>query len=373
MADTPAAPEKKKSNKITVKQRVILLVTCPLIIILLSSIAIVTTVRKLEAGELKEDSEEQQDVIRELPEEFNSDASAYFEGLLKEAAAATDVKIGTGIGVSIHDMSGDFSPEAFKMINHVTGQFSDGVKAKYSTSSVKYGESAAMLNDVAKIVGKIGEATGEGKNDDFSYTLNIPVDADTISAFTEEDAKIYEESKKECADFIRFTEDSFVLDSVTAYVRCSYEKNCMNSIELVREYKVDMQTEFIGCLDVFGSGALSFGCRISTKFDIVHAGISVQDELTLTKNGFQTLSMSANVGDDALSAEDAESEGVTDPDRIFTVEFISSDESVATVDKTGMVQAESISDKPVTVTVKLTYHGKEYTDTCTVRVIEDED
>ena len=78
----------------------------------------------------------------------------------------------------------------------------------------------------------------------------------------------------------------------------------------------------------------------------------------------------------AKTVEYVKTEGVKygcDPDRIFTVEFISSDESIATVDEIGMVEAVKVSDEPVTVTVKLHYRGKVYEDTCLVHVIEEND
>lgn len=372
MSDNGKTTEKKPLNKITIKQRVILLVSCPLIVIILCSIAIVITVHNIESGEIAEGTEEQADIILELPEEFNASPEKYCAGIIKDAAKADDVKISSWTGVSIHDMAGDFTEEVFKVIGYITGQLNDGAKGKYENLSVKYGESAAKLGDFAAISENLTEASGEGKNDDLSYTLSIPVDSGAIAEFTEKDKEVFEDCKNNCSDTVKLTDDKFELDSVTAYYHYSYSNQYITSFELVREYKLSANAEFLGALDVFGNGALSFGVRVNTKYDITHAGVSVQEELKLTKNGFQTLSMSANVGDDALSAEDAESEGVTDPDRIFTVEFTSSDETVATVDKTGMVEAQKISDEPVTVTVTLTYHGKVYKDTCTVYVTEEE-
>ena len=373
MADTAKTAEKKPKNKITIKQRVILLVSCPLIVILLSSIAIVITVRNLEANGETEDTTAAPEVLFDAPAEYTSAPGEYCADMLKKAAKSDEIKVTSGTGVSFHDLGGDFSDDVFSILNNVTGQITDAAKSKYDSLFINYGESCEKLTEFAAVSSKVEEAAGEGKNNDLACTLSIPADSDGIAPFIAEDAKVYEECLSGCADSVEFTDESFVPDSVTAYYHFDAENERLTSFELVREYKFSANATFLGGLEAFGSGKLTLGCRVNTKYNITYAGISVQDELTLTKHGFQTLSMNANIADDALSAQDAASEGVTDPDRIFTVEFTSSDESVATVDETGMVEAVKVSDEPVTVTVKLSYRGRVYEDTCIVHVIEEDD
>lgn len=377
MADNGTTPAKQSKNKITIKQRVILLVSCPLIVILLSSIAIVVTVRGLEASGELEETTAAPDVMLEASPDFTASPESYCADLLKQTAKADDVKVSSRTDVSVHDMSGDFSDDVFAILNNVMGQINDGAKGKYDSLFINYGESCESLGELADVSSLVLESSGEGKNDNISYTLTLPANAPGIAAFLKEDKNVYEECKADCAESVELTDDSFTPDVITAYYNYNVKNEQLVSFELVREYKVNANVRFLGGLEAFGSGAgsgtVSFGVRVSTKYDIVFAGISVQEELTLTKHGFQTLSLSANVADDALSDEDAADEGVTDPDKIFTVEFISSDESIATVDKTGMVEAVKVSDEPVTVTVRLNYHGKTYEDTCIVHVIEEED
>ncbi len=376
MAENEKTVPKKSKNKITIKQRVILLVSCPLIIILISSIAIVITVRGLEASGELEETTVAPDVTVELPEQFGTAPETYFEEMIKTAAKKTDVNVSTELGVSIHDMSGTFSDDVFTLINNVTGQISGSASSKHNSAeekfAVNYGDPAEKLLDLAVLSSDIAESSGEGKNNNYSYTVTLPANPETASLFTDEDKKVYEDCKAECAGSVALTDDKFEIESVTVHYNCDVEENRVTSVEIVREYKVSAKAEFLGGLSVFGSGELNFGCRINTKYNIKYAGITIQDELTLTKNGFQTLSMSANVADDALSDEDAKSEGVTDPKRIFTVQFTSSDETIAKVDRTGMVEAVSVSDTPVTITATLSYLGNTYTDTCTVTVTEEE-
>ena len=373
MAENEPVQTKKSKNKITIKQRVILLVSCPLIVILLSSIAIVVTVRGLEASGELEETTAAPDVLLEAAPDFTASPADYCADLIKQTAKADDVKVSSRTDVSVRDLGGDFSGDVFAVLNNAMGQINDGAKGKYDSLFINYGESCEKLGELAEVSANVTGSSGEGKNDRITYTLTLPADAPGIAAFLAEDKRVYEECKADCAESVEFTDDSFTPDVITAYYNYNVKTEQLVSFELVREYKVSARARFLGGLEAFRSGAASFGVRVSTKYDIAYAGISVQEELTLTKHGFQTLSLSANVADDALSAEDAADEGVTDPDRIFTVEFISSDESIATVDKTGMVEAVKVSDEPVTVTVRLNYHGKTYEDTCIVHVIEDDD
>ena len=54
----------------------------------------------------------------------------------------------------------------------------------------------------------------------------------------------------------------------------------------------------------------------------------------------------------------------------YSVRFISSDESIATVDEMGYVKGVKASEKPVTITVELEYLGEKFTDECTVYVTD---
>ena len=101
--------------------------------------------------------------------------------------------------------------------------------------------------------------------------------------------------------------------------------------------------------------------KAAGRFEIAFAGISItQDVIKIHGNGYDNLSITANVDENASQDE-------------FSLEFISSDTSVCTVDKNGTVEAVKTSDKPVTVTVTLKYLGKTYTDSCLVYVTDEKD
>ena len=358
MAENEA--QKAKSNVITTKQRIILLVTCPLVVILLCSIAIVYTAHRLEP-------EEPEEIVNpligtEMPADAGMGIADFCDKILGDAAGLSDIKAWTDVNVSLHDFGGDFPEAVTGILGHISGQFSDAVKEKYEKPSLNYGEAGSGLLSLPAAAADCKEMTGEYRENDSSYafTLELTNNAAIVADFRAEDMKLYEQCKTECADVATVADNSFELDSVTAYFNYDVSGEYITSFELVREYKADMNVTFTGDLESFGAGQLTFGCRVATKYNIAHAGISIgEDEIKLDKNGYQTLSISANIADDAGEGD-------------FTVKFTSSDESVVKVDDNGMIEAVSVSEQPVTVTAELTYLGNTYSDSCTV-LVTDED
>ncbi|MCQ2462507.1 MAG: Ig-like domain-containing protein [Clostridia bacterium] len=348
-------------NKIGVKQLVIILVSCPLIVILLCSAAIVYTVHHLEPEKTEEVVDPLAGTV--LPEGTDMSIAQFCAYITGQTAKSTDIKASTGTDVSFRDFSGDFPDSVFSLINHVGGQLNGGANGKYESQSVGYGEPCTELLDISAFAEEADDAQGEynADNHKYRYTFNIPLNAKCIVPFFDADEEMLEKCKKDCAAYADFTDGRHTPTSATAYYEYDSVNEQFTYFELVREYEISVNAAFKNYLDVFGSGTLSFVCRVSTRYNITHAGIFIkEDELRLTKHGFQTLSVSANVADEAQEGTD------------FTVEFFSSDESIAKADANGMVEAVRVSETPVTVTARLTYLGKMYEDSCTV-YITDED
>lgn len=358
----PAAADKTAvKRKLGVKQMIIILLICPVIVIAMSSAAIIYTVHHLEPEETVENVDPLAGTV--LPDGLDMPLSLFCAQIADKTAQADNIKAGTDAGVSFHDFSGDFPESAFSLINHVGGQINDRAKGKYETKSVGYGESCAKLLNISTFAKQAAEESGEYNEGSrkYRYTFDIPTDAKCLIPFCEEDGAMFAGCKEDCAAYADITDSKHELKSVTAYYEYDSVNGHLTYFELVREYAVSMNAAFKNHLDVFGSGVLNFGCTVSTRCNITHAGVFIgEDELKLTKHGFQTLSVSANVADDAAEGED------------FTIEFFSSDETVAKADANGMVEAVSVSDTPVTVTAKLTYLGKVYEDSCTVYVIDED-
>lgn len=118
-------------------------------------------------------------------------------------------------------------------------------------------------------------------------------------------------------------------------------------------YTVKADVEFINELEVFGTRKVEFEYRVAERFEYRYAGIRFSEHaVTVEPDGEVALSVNA----------------VIENDSEYTVSFASSDTSVATVDEMGYVKGIAQSDKPVTVTVTLSYLGEVFEDTCTVSV-----
>ncbi len=126
-------------------------------------------------------------------------------------------------------------------------------------------------------------------------------------------------------------------------------------IEIQRNYTVKGDYYFIGDLGVFGEKQIEFPYTVTQRFEYFYAGIDIgEGEITLSE------------GKEAAVTVNAVIEDYSD----YTVRFISSDESIATVDEMGYVTGVKTSEKSVTITVELEYLGKIFTDECTVYVTD---
>ena len=127
----------------------------------------------------------------------------------------------------------------------------------------------------------------------------------------------------------------------------------ISALEIKRIYNISMDVDFINELQSFGNKAIEFRCVVSQKYDYFYAGVTLsQNEIAI--NGKDEAALSFNA--------------VIENDSEYKIEFISSDESVVTIDEMGYLKAVKESNEPVTITVKLTYLGKVFTDECTVYV-----
>ncbi len=125
------------------------------------------------------------------------------------------------------------------------------------------------------------------------------------------------------------------------------------TLEIKRVYSVTMDIDFVNELKVFGNKTIDLEYEVNQVYEYFYAGVALsQSELFIEKGDEAVLTVNAVIEDDSE----------------YEVEFISSDESVVTVDEMGYVNGISESEKPVTVTVKLKYLEKTFTDECTVYV-----
>lgn len=147
-------------------------------------------------------------------------------------------------------------------------------------------------------------------------------------------------------------------DSFSVNAKIYRETDELSSVEIVRRYNVTAQVNFKGKLSAFGSKSISFQYAVSEKYDYFYAGISfAEDEVALGYGDEVMLNVNAVIEDDSE----------------YTVRFISSDESIATVDEMGYVKLAKACDTPAVITVELEYMGETFTDQCIVKASENKE
>jgi uncharacterized protein YjdB len=119
------------------------------------------------------------------------------------------------------------------------------------------------------------------------------------------------------------------------------------NIEVRRNFNINADLEFLNNMSVFGKKNVDFKFSITEIYDYKYAGVS------FASDNFQ-----AEAGDEISLTVNA----VIEDESEYQVKFISSDESVATVDEMGYVQI--LKEEPVVITVELRYLGEIFTDKC---------
>ncbi len=340
-------------NKLSMKAMVAILIGSPLLVILICSIAITITAKNLEEDTTAEAVETVEYALAEPAEGESADENDVIK-LIDTVLNADDVKLSfvPGVNATLTDCSLDDSKKNLlsfavgKTGSNISGEFFDS--ERYSST---YGYNTILTNAIYPKDNT--EITFEkNDNDEFIYTY-IPEEAFS-GLFVAEDAKMLSDTVASCAKFLSADTSSFVTSEKDVQMRVKADgvTGKIKEIAKVRTYVINYT----------GDDGLTFTVELAATgtFNITFAGIEIeQDTITIHDNGYDNLTITANVDENAAQDE-------------FSVEFVSSDPSVCTVDENGTVEAVKESDTPVTITITLKYLGETYTDSCLVYVTNDE-
>lgn len=347
--------EEKVGKQISLKAKIAVLLICPIVVIAICSVVIVITVGTLVDGD-KYTFETAEAEVLTAPE-GNEAIGLAFDKLVKEASAAPDVRVEKGVDVSISDIDGNITDRQKSLLEYFASAICDSVKGSFDTEAVEYGGNAGCVNpgDVASFVSE-ASATVNDEGTKISYEIGVVPGENAFTArFIETDDKAAEDAKGKSTSACTIKDIKSENIAATVYGESDAEGRLSN-ISVERKYKVEADVEFLEDLSGLGSQHITFTCTIKERKSIKYAGISIkQDKISLKNNGYDTLSLSANIAEEA---------GEDD----FTIEFKSSDTGVVKVDPNGMIEAVSESKEPVTVTAVLTYLGNTYSDSCIVTV-----
>lgn len=339
--------EKKSLNTLPMKYKIALLALCPLLIIALCSGTII-----LYAGTLVEEgtykpADEADAYFSEVPESTENPLTV-INALLADVQTCGEAQLTGSTCVDLHNLTSDLNEAQTNLLVFASGSIESGMQAFAENKALTYGETADLFPAVSS---EIVSLNRNDENKTFTYTAAIE------NPFAAEDERLLARAEEEFASALTVDNKKITLTESKIDLTMDPVADRLQNVTYTRTCHMDYTVTFIGDLAALGTKTLSFDCTLTSSYDITWAGIAIgQDRISLNKNGYQALNLTVNKAADA-------------PADSYKLTFTSSDESIATVDEKGMVEAVALSDKLVTVTATLEYLGKTYTDTCEVLVI----
>ena len=248
----------------------------------------------------------------------------------------------------------------------VTGVFGENTGIK---PLIEFSSSDTLIGSFS--VGQVDENGEKVLNDDGTvvdeefYYITFEIDGESVLSDTEKATLFVSDlTEKTVAinekiiPYCEITSVNVIPESYFVKAKVNRLTDEIEYIEIQRNYIVKGDYSFKGDLAVFGEKKIEFPYTVTQRFEYFYVGIDIaESELTLSE------------GKEAAVTVNAVIEDYSD----YTVRFISSDESIATVDEMGYVTGVKNSENSVTITVELEYLGKIFTDECTVYVTDDKE
>ena len=371
----------KKTGK---KKQFVLFGICSLLALVLCMATLVVTVKNIE-GESSSSVNMQvnSENKTQLSGETN-DLTEYIYDLTKQAEnnkfikvnSYTDVSIDDG-SVIVTDKNGNgkgndkniftyaksyFVPLVDEIYgDDVTGVFgkNTGIKPLVEFSSVDNLSSAFSVGQVDENGENLLNDDGTVVDGDF-YFITFEIDGKSVidnkekTTFCVEDlTKKTKEIKSQIDKYCEINGVNVTPESFCVNAKVNRFTDKIEYIEIKRNYTVSGEYNFIDSLSAFGEKNIVFNYSVTHRFEYFYAGVDIaESEITVAEGKESAVTVNAVIED------------YSD----YTVRFISSDESIATVDEMGYVKGIKTSEKPVTITVELEYLGETFTDECVVYI-----
>lgn len=348
---------KLRGKKLNVKSIVILTLILPVVVIALSSVAIVIT-----AG-----SASQQQTV-DINKFYSSDSAVQIptsadEALelikksVNDAVSSEILKFDGNISVKFDNVRTSDNENIGNILSFASSQFEEKCRETFETYSIKYGENASRINEILPN-NTPDEFTAVSDGDKITVAIVYSTVYDNMYFINDDMTaiKMFSLSNKSVFSSVN---EKLVPTGFTYTLELSRENAHIENLTVERKYAYSSYITFFNTLTALGSTSLEFEPVIKEEYSFSYAGIDiVQDRITLEKNVYETLDISVFT-EENLSEDE------------YSLEFISSDPDSVSVDENGRVSFVDFSDKAVTVEVKLTYIGKVFTDVCTVYAVKE--
>ncbi len=354
MTENKKSPKKLSGTKI----QIVLLLVCPMLMIAVCSVLVwfyAAVAVDEESFSLPEKAEQPKTQITE-----ENEVLPFFAQVLKNAYESGEVHISQQNKVSISEISASHMNEAQnRFLKFVVENLSGEMAAMFSSDEITYGNKAELFS--LGVIDKADEFVLETDNENKLYKIeliyNLPKEDSADGFFSDEDIEVFSLVEEQLGSLGSIEPKIRSLNFVKVYGEIDFTSDKLRSMKISRSYSVCSDVEFVGDLEALGSVDTYFNVLFERNYTVDYAGIEIeQDEIILTANGYDNLSVIAGVDKNA-SADD------------FSLVFTSSDESIATVDENGVVEAVNISETPAIITAELKYLGNTYKDETKVFVV----
>lgn len=245
-----------------------------------------------------------------------------------------------------------------KLMPTVDGYYPEDQKGVFGTVNAALPTVDLSSDDINSITFSVGEADADG-NPVYNSDTGELIDADyyfitvNLKPEAEYPAQISEKFSSDIADVCTVNSSDISLQKNIIRAKINRLTDEIDTLTFDKTYLIGADVTFKDKLAVFSDRQIEFEYKTSERYEYAYAGISfAESTATVEPDGEIMLSVNA----------------VIENDSEYTVTFISSDTSVATIDEMGYVKGINASEKPVTITVKLSYLGETFTDECTVYV-----
>lgn len=349
---------KKSSKKLSAtKLQIILLLVCPVLMIAVCSVLI-----WFYAAIAVDDESFSLPKAQSLPEaqlNTEADAAEYFAKVLTKASDSGEVKISVNNNVSFSGISADMSDSANSLFKFAVEGISGEMAAMLSSDEIKYGEKAQLIS--SDVTDKASQLTFEADEENELYKIELLYDLPgkdiSDGFFLADDAAAFSLVEEQLKSICDIENNEKILENIKIYAEIDYTSDKLRAMKISRLYSVGADVEFTGDLAPLGTAHTDMDILLEREYSLSFAGIEIQqNEIMLTPNGYDNLSVLAGVDGNAAADE-------------FSLTFTSDDESIVTVDEKGVVEAVSVSETPAVITAELNYLGKTYKDEVKVFVV----
>ncbi len=344
---------KLSEKRLNVKSILIITVLLPVFVIIVSSAAIVITAKSVQPGSTLDMSLIEK-TEKTLPG-TNEEALQILTGLTESAVTGGRLKYSSETSVSISEISCAENDAVAKILSFASSSFQGKMAERYEKNEIKYGEDASALRDI--LPGRApDENTYESENGRFTLTLTYNSVFNNMY-FLSDDKTAVELFIKENESVFSAINKKFIPVKVEYILTGEEKSDEMLSLCISRTYNFSSNISFVNTLSQIGSMPLNMSLTFNEKYNFSYAGIKIEeDTVTFGEGDYDTLTVipftEANISEDE-----------------YSLSFISSDESVVTVDENGQITALKEHTEPVIITVELSYLGKTFTDSCRVFVV----